>query len=199
MSENGEADQQAERNTLGEFIENNHRLLSAVGLFTALTIFATNLEIEILGAFLSFLLLSATVILWMELLEKFPASAPATAKLTWFESTLSGAMLVVVFYWLLQFRGFWRSLLAIPIVLVLVGIFSGVLKRFDAFNRAFSAKPGQKRGWRYFVAFIVYSAAMLGAILIAAQITESSVGPWLDNVRQLLDEMPLAPTSSPTP
>jgi len=199
MTSEGGTDQKAEKNTLSEFVENNNRLLSAVGLFTALTIFATSLEIEILGAFLSFLLLSATVILWMELLEKFPASAPATAKLTWFESTLSLAMLVVVFYWLLQFRGFWRSLLVIPIVLVLAALFSAVLKRFDVFNRAFSTKPGKKRGWRYFVAFTVYAAAILGGFLIAAQIGESFIGPWLDNVRQLLEEMSVEILLTPTP
>ena len=173
MTSEGEADQKAEKNTLGEFIENNHRLLSAVGLFAALTIFAANLEIEaILGAVLSSMLLSATVILWMELLGKFLDSAPATEKMTWFGFTLTVALFVMAFYWLLQLQDLWRWQM-IPIAGVLVGIFSGVLKRLKraVFNRAFSAKPGQKRGWRY-VAFIVYLAAILGAWLIVAQILE---------------------------
>ena len=187
-----------EKHTLSTFIEDNYRLLSAVGLFTALTVFASNLEIRVVGAFLSFLLLSATVILWLELMEKFPAGIPATGRLTWFETILSYAMLVVVFYWLLQFRGFWRSLLVIPIALVVVAIGSGVLRRFDVFNRAFAAKPGEKRRWRYFVAFGVYAVSLLAAFYLSGLLVQS-IGPWLDTARQVLEEMPLEITPSPIP
>jgi len=199
MTSEGRTDQKAEKNTLSEFVEKNNRLLSAVGLFTALTIFATNLEPRVIGAFLSFLLLSATVMLWMELLEKFPASAPATAKLTWFETTLSFALLVVVFYWLLQFQSFWRLWLMVPIALVLAAIFSAVLKRFNVFNRAFSAKVGEKRGWRYLVAIGVVTVSTVTAIFIASLIAESFLGPWLDFFRQVLEKMSVELSPTPTP
>ena len=176
MTSEGEADQKAEKNTLGEFFENNKRFLSALGLLAALTIFATNTEIEILGAVLSSMLLAATVILGMELWEKFRDRAPATAKMTGFGFTLTVILFVMAFYWLLLLQDLWRWQM-IPIAGVLVGIFSGVLKRMKraVFNRAFSAKPGQKRGWRY-VAFIVYLAAILGAFLIVGQILAASLG-----------------------
>ncbi len=185
-------------NTLGDFVEDNSKLLSAVGLFTALTVFSSTLEPRVVGAFLSFLFLSATVVLWFELMEKFPAGTPATGRLTWFETILSFAMLVVVFYWLLQFRGFWRSWLIIPIALILAAIVSGVLKRFDVFNRAFAAKPGEKRRWRYFVAFSVFAVSILGAIYLSALIVQR-IGPPLDTLRQVLEEMPLEVTPSPIP
>ena len=108
MTSEGEADQKAEKNTLGEFFENNKRFLSALGLLAALTIFATNTEIEILGAVLSSMLLAATVILGMELWEKFRDSAPATAKMTGLGFTLTVALFVMAFYWLLLLQDLWR-------------------------------------------------------------------------------------------
>jgi hypothetical protein len=58
--------------SLWEFIEENHKILSVLGVFTALAVFASKLEFQPLGNVLAILFLSLIVLMWRELWDKVP-------------------------------------------------------------------------------------------------------------------------------
>lgn len=92
--------------TLFEFIEANHRLLATVGIFAALTIFAAGLARKGLATVLSLCFLSATVLLWLELMARFPRKIEGW-RLNLFRQTLTFATLVLVFHWAVEFQQLW--------------------------------------------------------------------------------------------
>ncbi len=85
--------------TLADFVEDNHKLLTVFGVFVAITTFANNLPSNFIGRLLSFFALMATVILGMELYEKFmnaSARGVVTMKLLLF-FVASGSCVTLVF------------------------------------------------------------------------------------------------------
>lgn len=88
--------------TLAEFVEENHRLLSSVGIFTALTVFSSSLKPSILGAVLSLLFLTPGVLIFWELVGRIPKEK--TRLLDQFENLLMLTAFVIVIYWLLAAR-----------------------------------------------------------------------------------------------
>lgn len=166
--------------TLHSFIEDNHKLITVLGVFTALTMFAANLTLKPMGLFLSFLFMTLTLILWLELLGRFPSKG-AGWRVDWFESILSLTVLVFLVYWLLDFRTIWKNVLIILVFgLVLQGV-SAVMRRLNAFNRIFHAKPGEKSTLRYVVSLVLIVASVALAFGVAALVTPW-INYWLDAI-----------------
>ncbi len=146
--------------SLATFVEENQKLLTVIGVFTAVTLFATNIKILYMATILSFLFLLLTLLLWIELINKFPKTGSAI--LGWFEAILGICILGLIFYWLVEYREIWQVVLPFFFQLILILILSYIIKKTNLFNRIFKAKPGQKIGWRY----IVYFAIMLTTLYI---------------------------------
>ncbi|HET9233689.1 MAG TPA: hypothetical protein VFP10_06095, partial [Candidatus Eisenbacteria bacterium] len=60
--------------SLSDFVEAHHRLLSALGVMVALSIFAGNLSDWILGQIVRFLFLTGAMLIFVDLVAKFPKS-----------------------------------------------------------------------------------------------------------------------------
>lgn len=140
--------------TLNDFIESNHKLLSTLGIFTALSVFATNLPHKAFGHILSFVFMGITLLLWFELFGRFPAKG-AARRLVLFEGLISICAFLVAVNWFVQFSWMWEEVIVLPIFItifvVLIYVASTVIKRFDLFNRVFRVGGGQKKWLRYFV------------------------------------------------
>jgi len=177
--------------TLAAFIEDNHKLLTSLGVFTALTLFAGNLPLRPVGYVLSFLFLAATVLLWFELQSRFPK--PGTHALIWFENILFYATMVLIGYWLLEFRSLWRHFLFILMALVLLWLGSLVIKRYNLFNRLFRAEAGSLKHVRYAFAHVLLWTAIILAFSISYQIAQP-LNDFLDELANQLRSLGL-----PTP
>jgi len=114
--------------TLGNFIESNHKLLSVLGIFTALTVFSRNLPLGELGSFFSFGTVGIAILIWFELLRRVPKSPKSQDwPLAVFHILMIIVMCMVVIYWLVDFRPIWKDFLP---VLVMVVILSGTTRLF---------------------------------------------------------------------
>lgn len=91
--------------TLSEFIEDNHKLISVLGIFSAITVFSASLDFLPGKQFLTGMLLTLSVLLWIELVGKFP-SEKVTGLLTWFENILSLTVAFIVISWLANLYSF---------------------------------------------------------------------------------------------
>ncbi len=130
-------------NTISTFVEVNHKLITVLGVFTALTVFAANLPLRPFGNILSFMFLALAILVWLELWAKFPKGA-VTWRLNWFENILSYAVMIIIAYWFLSFRDIWRIWLPFLIALLFLAGFSMVMKRYDVFDRLFKTEPGKE-------------------------------------------------------
>lgn len=177
--------QNKKRATLNTFINKNDKLLSALGIFTALTVFSSNLSLKWIGYILSFLFLSTTILIWLELWAKFPKSA--TTRLMWFENILSYSIMAVIAYWLLAFYEIWRLFLFIPIALILLYLFSIFIKRFSIFNTVFHSKSIHHKKLRYILGFTVLIVVLYISSYIANQL-ESPISTLINNIKQSFEK-----------
>lgn len=189
-------DSQDEKVTLAAFIDDNYKLLSALGIFTALTLFASNLPLRWIGYALSFLFLTATVLILLELWERFPSKS-GTTRLFWFENALFLSGLVVVGYWFLEFRAIWHHLLFIPIASVLMWFFSAIIKRFNLFNVLFRTEPGGRRTLRHIFGLTLWGVVIVASLALAS-VLSPPINALLDEARQSMEPSePYAPHPTP--
>jgi hypothetical protein len=147
--------------SLFDFIELNHKLITVLGVFTALTAFSTNLPIKGFAQAISALFLTLTLIVWIELWGRFPSSTGTTI-LIWFESILGLTMLALIGYWVVSVRTVFPPLVFILVFGIIINIISWVMKKFDLYNRILHTQPGGRKLLRYVLgtAIIVLSFAI---------------------------------------
>jgi small-conductance mechanosensitive channel len=172
--------------SLADFIEANHKLITVLGVFTAITAFSGSLPIQPFAQAISALFLTLTLLVWLELWGRFPSSV-ATWTMYWFESILGLAMLALVAYWVFSIRSVFPPFVVLLVFMLVTGGFSYLLKRFDVFNRTFRTRPGGRRFLRYLVGILILGLGFAIALLITALIF-----PPLDRlIAQLLGIPPL--------
>jgi hypothetical protein len=92
--------------TLEGFIKEHDKLLAAMAILSGLAAFMKDLQV--VGGYLSFVFTALTVLVWFELLTKFPKHT-GTSRLVWFENLLTISVLGLVIYlvgeWLIFARG----------------------------------------------------------------------------------------------
>jgi hypothetical protein len=86
--------------TIREFIEKEKNLFTATSIFAALCLFAKEFLSGTLGEGISFLFLSAFVLLWLEIWKNFPKETNITFSLMCFKTTLVFIGFAIMFYWL---------------------------------------------------------------------------------------------------
>lgn len=117
---------------LATFIDDNHKLITTLGVLTALTVFVSNLPIKLFGSLLSFLFLIATILTWQELISKFPKSK--TVRLFWFQNVLDAAVPVLVLFLILQFRSLIRPFMNYILLLAVMWLGYLLIDRLKIFE-----------------------------------------------------------------
>lgn len=175
------------KNSLSEYIEENSKLISVLGVFTALTVFTYGLPIKPLGYALSFVFLSISVVVWIELWTKFPPE-PSSWRLVLFENILSYSILGIIVYWLLAYREIWRIILVFPIWMILVSIIGYPLSKYKIFNKIAGYKIA-----KYQVVRILFGLVLLLFVTIIAGLIAIKLSPWinhgLDEMRNGIDKL----------
>ena len=139
--------------SLKEFIEQNHKIISSIGIFIALTVFSSNLKSTYFSIGLSFLFLLLTTMIWIELIGQFPKHG--SNLLGWFEAILGITFFALIGYWIVEYYKVWILVLPYIIQLMFIGIVGYFIKKFDLFNRVFRTKQGGKITLRYIVYFVI--------------------------------------------
>lgn len=173
--------------TLADYVDRNSKLISALGVFTAMCLFVKALPIAQLSYLLSFVFLVLTVLLWLELWTSFLAVL-GDWKLTAFENGLSLAMLLLVLYAFLDFRELQTTF--VTIFVVVLGALSGTIRRFDVFNRAFHCKPNEKKWLRYLIGLLTMGLMVFLAYNVAREIAPAVDRLW-ERIYESMRKWPL--------
>lgn len=168
--------------TLAAFIEANHRLISSLGVFTALFVLTNSLELRPFGNLLSALFLALTISIWLELLTKF-TSKSGTIRLIFFESILSFAVILLIGYWLIEISSIWGSAVFVILFVTCLSIFSWVLNRFGFFKRFFRNDVSKNRAVRYVVGTLIYLFVVVASYYIS-HFGKEPLSSFLELIRQ---------------
>jgi len=175
--------------TLADFIDENQRIITVLGVFTALTVFAGNLRPEEFGQLLSSLFLTLTLLIWLELWGRFPAQGTGW-RLDWFENILAFTVLILVGYWVAIVHAHIHDLLTILIWgFTLAGV-SKLVRHYGLFNRVFRTIPDGRRGLRYSVGIVLQLLVLALALGVAGLL-----GPPLDRLVDRLQTGATAPSA----
>jgi hypothetical protein len=104
--------------TLTDFIEKNSKLFSTLGAFVALSVFANNVPDKDAGKILSFLLLSLSLVVFLEILTNF-SSVDLKGKLRWFNEIFVASMVMFVYIWIKTYQPYLLGLLVMAILAIL--------------------------------------------------------------------------------
>jgi hypothetical protein len=175
--------------TLREFVEDNHKLVSALGILVALCAFSSRLRPANLGLTLASVFLAMAVLILLELWAAFPRGR-AAKRLQWFGLCLLATMFLVAAYWLMAFREIWPGVLVLPIWAALTGAFTaiisaiisrpriiGLMSRFVRNRGGTGEAVGILRPW-WLTALAI---AVVFALLHVSVQLERVVGPLLYN------------------
>ena len=131
---------------------------------------------------MSFMFMTLTVLLWLELWSKFPSES-GDWKITWFENILFLTVLAILVYWLIDFRDIWHEFLFILIFGIISGLFSVVMKKFGIFNKLFHTQAGKLKWLRYIFGIIILIIIITGSWLLA-----QSFAPMANEVLDSINE-----------
>lgn len=166
--------------SLAAFIEENQRVITVLGVFTALTVFASNLRPVEFGQFLSSLFLTLTTLIWLELWGRFP-SGGGSWRLSWFENMLSMTVLVLVGYWVVVVHTWVHDLITILVFGLTLGGLSQAMSRWNLFNRVFRSVPHERTKLRYGLGILI-QVVVFAASFFVASVAGPPVDRFLDRI-----------------
>lgn len=164
----------SEITTLGDFLEENQRVITVLGVFTALTVFANNLRPAEFGQFLSFIFLAIALLIWFELWARFPAKA-SNWRLNWFENLLSLVVMVLVGYWIVAVHQWVHDLITMLVWGFSLAGISHFARKHDLFNRVFRTVPDGRRRLRYGIGLLLQVLVLALSLAVAG-----ILGPPID-------------------
>ena len=180
-SSDDKGDSKNKHHTLASFIEDNHKLLTTLGVFTALTVFASNIDPKPVGNILSIFFLTLTVLIWLEVWERFPPRN-GSWRLLWFESVLSFSVLAILGIWLFYLSSV-SMFLTLFMFLIISSFITWIMNRFDLFNRLFQTEPGKRKYLRYTLGLVLL-IAMFFISYYLAKIASPPVQQFFDYLRE---------------
>jgi hypothetical protein len=98
--------------TLTEFIDENHKLISTLAIFGALSAFANNIDDKFVARVLAFSFFTLSLLVYFELVTKFPYTTRGT--LHWFSELFSFSMLAFCVAW---FERYYPLLIVVLVLL----------------------------------------------------------------------------------
>lgn len=182
--------------TLNQFIEENYRLLSTLGVLVALTIFSASIELKELSPILSFIFLSAAVFVLIELLGRFPRKQ--TGLLMGFEFSLVAAMFSISVYWYYRARRLWGFFLVLPLFVLFLYLSAEVVKRLNLHERVSHLIPEKRKWVRKIARGTIILVQVAGSLALAILLTPYATRfadrallspPWRES-------LPISPSST---
>lgn len=159
------------KKTLSEHIEENQKLITVMGVFTALAIFARNIEIVQIRTMLSFLFISIAILVWIELSLKKYENKP-TWRLILFDYAILLSVLFLVGYWLIEYFETWSSLIIIPMYFLFITIFIYLLKKIKVIRNLNNPETIKFKKTKLTLHYLIFILIIILSMLITSLIKE---------------------------
>ncbi len=185
---------------LTEFVEENHKLLTVLGVFTALTVYASNLPYSWPGSGLAFVFMAFSIIILLQLFANLMSVVP-TGLLAYCTTLMLAAVWFTLVYWLLAFRGFWREYLTRVLIVLLAGIgvslFQKAVAHYGLLDRLFHPTPEKRQ--RYWLNLSLASYTLIGVLVVVPSFyLARGVNYVCDELYREMTAPTPTPTTTPT-
>jgi len=159
------------KRTLSEHIEENQKLITVIGVFTALAIFAKNIEIVQIRTMLSFLFISIAILVCIELSLKKYDNKP-TWRLILFDYAILLSVLFLVGYWLITYFETWSSFIIIPMYLSFITIFIYLLKKIKVIRNLNNPETIKFKKIKLTLHYLIFILIIILSMIITSLIKE---------------------------
>jgi hypothetical protein len=169
--------------SISDYIEANHKLITSLGAFVALTVLANSVDQNFLTNVLVVLFVGCAVLVWFELLRKFPENR--TFSLGLFYGAVNAASSSLLLYWAylqsVRAPSFLFILLFVTLVALLSWLWHMLSRRSKLWERIQSLEDKPRRRTEMAVSWIAY----LLIVLLSAFVSSRTAGPansWLKSL-----------------
>ena len=177
-------DSTKQKTSLKDFVDQNSKLISILGVFSALTVFVQEIVKkpigELFGYVLSFLFLSLSIIILFELMSKAKVKSPS-ARLRFFKYILQLAIVGILFYWLLSYRTIWRVVMPFVVYGIILWLFSFIIMNFKVLKKLDNTNSIKLRILKIIIG--------LGILYIVIFVIPNFITPIAEIINNGLDEM----------
>jgi len=170
--------------TLATYIEDNHKLLAVLGVFTALTGFSANLPIKLFGVVLSFCCMGVALLVLVQLWLRFPAY-PEDISTTLFKLFLFVAMLTLFLYWLVAFTTVWSFALPLVVGMLTFSLLSTLVLWLDRLLSRRRTDLAEKSAFTRGPLGGVRTAFLLASLILSVLVA-ALLAPYLIDMLQVL-------------
>jgi len=180
-------DESKEIVTLSDFIDENQKLITVLGVFTALTVFAGNISLAPFRNILSFLFMSLAIIVWIELWRKFPLKK-YTWLLRWFEIILTLSIIVLISYWFIGYSEMWQGYLIVALTSIFTAVFGIVHRKLDLYDRLYNSKSSRYKLIKR-ITWFAFIIIWIGTSTYFAIRYSPSIGKLLNELHQQMNSV----------
>lgn len=166
---------------LWSFIDENQKLITTLGVVTALTFFANNLPIKVFSFALSFMFMALAILVWIEILEALPPATGENWRLILFKTIISLSIIVIIVFWAIYY-------LITPVITyyILIIIVGGILT--IPLNTIWKSLLRIKQTLIRVTLGLLLLGFWLFATHFFAALTTSPVNKLLTSTRQILED-----------
>jgi len=170
--------------SLSGFLEENHNLVTVLGVFTALTVFAGSIPLPSFRNILSFFFMSLAILVWIELWRKFP-KGNYTWRLYWFRNILTFSIISLVSYWFIGYSEMWKGYLLMALSSISLAVFGFLNRKFHVYERLYDAQFIEFKLIRK-ITWIALLAAWFGGSIYFAYRISPSIARTLNELHQTM-------------
>ena len=117
----------SEKASLASFLKENNGVISALGIFAALTVLFGSIGPKPLASFLSFLCLSATVLIWFTLTEQVPKRK--TIALEYFHMIVSAIAVLSAICWFSTMPPMCKAMFPVLLMVPVAGLWGACFRK----------------------------------------------------------------------
>jgi hypothetical protein len=168
--------------TLSDFIGQNQNLITVLGVFTALTVFAGSIPLPPFRDNLSFFFMSLTILVWIELWRNIP-KGNYTWRLRWFQNILSFSILSLVAYWFIGYSQMWQGYIVVAISSIIAVMLKLINKKLHLYEKWYESQSIRFRKLRKITWVVFVILLIVGQTYFAIKVSPS-IGKTLNDIHQ---------------
>lgn len=167
--EEKETEEAQEKESIESFLKSKDKLLAAFGIFLALTLFTKDIETSTLGKYLSFIFMTLTMLVWLELWSSFPSKNRSWLLIA-FENLINIGTMMLFLYWMVEYYEKGKLFVFLWIAGGIATLFTKLSEKLGWTNSIKEKKIWKYKFFRYSLGFVFMLFYLILTLGIAALI-----------------------------
>ena len=180
--------EQDKQRTIKEFVDQNDKLISILGVFIGIFVFVQLIDQGIFAYALSILIWVIILVLWIELMEQYP-SGDVNWRMILFEHAISFSFLAILLFVFVNYREFWSIGMYFFLWFLMASIVTMIVKKWVRLRRWLNLDTPPKTKWHRWASFITLTILVFGVGYIIAVAVAPQANKVLDEIKHTVDSV----------